>query len=157
MAIDFEAIQAALLTRLSGIAGLTSSSLKTRRYVHWDDVPAEHQPALIVLGVSGLADRQFAAPTVWHLRAGALFYLRESNDKSLTVETDMYALLKQVDAALQRQPGEILIDEDPGTTLGTNAAGGPMVWRCFRRDHTLHRMNQEQAAVSMFIEMVAPE
>jgi hypothetical protein len=119
---------------MSAIAGLTSSSLKTRRYVHWDDVPAEQQPALIVLGVSGLADRQFAAPTVWTCGLEVVFYLRESNDKSLTVETDVCTpCSSRWTRRFLRQPGEILIDEDPGTTLGTNASGGPMVWRCFRR------------------------
>jgi hypothetical protein len=157
MALDPEAVLAALFTRMSAIAGLTSSSLKTRRFVHWDDVPPAQQPALLVWGKGGLGDRQFAAPTVWTLMAEVVFYVREPNDKSLTVETTLHTLLKQVDAALLRQPGEVLIDEDPGTTLGTNASGGPMVWRCFRRDHTLHRMSQEQAAISMNIEMVAPE
>jgi hypothetical protein len=157
MAIDNEAILAALFARLSTVAILGTASLKTRRYVHWDDVPAGNQPALLVLDRGGTADRQFATPTQWTLVAEVIFYLREPNDKTLTVETDMHTALKQVDAALQRQPGEVLIDEDPGTTLGTNAAGGPMVFRCFRRTYICHRMSQEQAAVSMHIEMVAPE
>lgn len=153
MAIDREAIHAALFARLSGIAALTASSFKARRYVSWDQIPKVNQPAMLVCAHTGTASRQSARPTIWTMLAELIFYVADPNDKTLTVETSIHTILTQVEAALQRQAGEFQPDDDdPGTSLGG------LVWRCFIRDYAIHHAPEgEQSALSMFIEMVAPE
>lgn len=152
-AVDPEAIHAALFARLSGIASLTSNSFKARRYVTWDSVSQQNQPALLVCSHTATADRELGLPTRWTFVAEAVFYVRDPNDKALTVETTLHTILQQVDAKLAKQSGEFQPDDNPDTTLGL-----PYVFRCFRRDHAVHHaIDAGQAALSMFIEILAVE
>jgi hypothetical protein len=92
-------------------------------------------------------------PTLWTFLAEVVFYVRDPNDKSTTVETTLHAILTQVDAKLQKQAGEFQPDDNPDTTLGL-----AYVFRCFRRDHAVHHaLDAGQAALSMFIEIHAAE
>lgn len=151
--VDPEAIHAALYARLGGIAALPATAFKARRYVTWADVPKEKQPSMIVCSHSASAQRQLGLSTIWTFLAEAVFYVRDPNDKALTVETTLHEILQQVDAALLKQAGELAPDDNPDTTLGL-----PYVWRCFRRDHAVHHsIEAGQSALSMVIEIVAVE
>lgn len=151
MALDLEAVQAALYARL--VAQVTSLKFTSRRFLDYD-APAlqDRQPAMLVVAEHGSGHRQLAERTVWTMRATVIFYARTPNDKTQTVETALFGLMKQVDAALQRQAVEISPDDDPGTTL----AG--LVHRCFRSDYMIHHGAEAgQGIATMTIEMVAQE
>jgi hypothetical protein len=150
MALDQEAVYSALYDRLrSQVSGLKFTS---RRDLAFSQIAQAQQPAMIVIAQDGTGNRQFAVPTIWTMRAKVIFFARQPTDPTLTVESTLNGLIKKLDAALQRQVGEVSQDDDPGTTLGG------LVFRCYRSDYTFHTGDDDdQAAAAMIVEMVAPE
>lgn len=70
-----EAIYSALFARLASVPGLRTSS---RILKHWDDVPAEQQPALYLSQAREQASTTTGQPTVWRLSVDVYVYVRTS-------------------------------------------------------------------------------
>jgi hypothetical protein len=142
---DLDAIQQALSDRLH--AKVSGLKFQTRRYLTFDQIPAEKQPAMIVAFEEGNNDRVAGMPSKWPLSAYVIFYVREPNDKSKTSETTIFDLLKQTDAALARQPTE-LYGDDLSTTLGG------LVWHCWISRVEVFTGPGEQAGARLTISML---
>lgn len=67
-----EAIYSALFTRLSGIAGLKTTS---RRLKHWNDVPPEKQPALFMAQSTETPITTTGEPQKWLLSVDVYVYV----------------------------------------------------------------------------------
>lgn len=120
MAVDREAIMAALFTRLQGVAGIVTSS---RAYRPWDQVAAEEQPALFLVNGNQNAKAQRKLPTVWTLMPTIHLYVRHDADPTAAPGTALNQMLQAVAAAFERTPSEkaaaqfISDPDDPHTTL----------------------------------------
>jgi hypothetical protein len=100
--ITREAIYKALFERLSTIPGLNT---KSRRLLHWDDVPAANQPALFVVQAGEVATRKKGVPATWTLRVEVYLYVQAGNDRDATPATVLNDLLDAVEASLVPEPG----------------------------------------------------
>jgi hypothetical protein len=144
-----ENIQVALLARLAAqVSGLKTT---TRYFLTFDTLAQVAQPALSVLAVSGVAQRQPGMPAKWTQHAMVVLYVRTPNEALATPETQLFALMEQVETALKRQPTEIgNMTDDFGTTLGG------LVWLTHLSDwHLHHGLGEGQAAASLTIEMLS--
>jgi hypothetical protein len=70
-----EPIYAALFARLAAIPGLKTSS---RILKHWNDVPAEQQPALFQAQTGETPQQQTGEPTKWLLEVDLYLYVRRN-------------------------------------------------------------------------------
>lgn len=122
MAVDREAIMAALFTRLQGVAGIVTAD---RRFRSWDQVSESEQPALFLVTGNQTAKPQRKMPTVWTLQPVIYLYVRHDADPAAAPGTILNQMIQAVAAALERTPcearnGTAFPDdpEDPYTTLG---------------------------------------
>lgn len=147
-----EAIQVALLTRLSDTLGILLNGA-SRRYLTSSDVVQVKQPYMTVLDTGATADRKtLNQPSIWHLKSEVTFYVRDPNDKTQSVESTLHAILDAVDKSLDWKFPEPPSGYDPGTTLGG------LVRRCYRSDDQLHHgIDEKQSAMSIFINMEIEE
>jgi hypothetical protein len=150
MAFDPEAPIAALFARLSTLSGLKK---KSRRFLHFDDVPQDQQPALIVVGTGGVPDSDAGLPMLGTTSTAMVaFYVREPEDTAAIPESALYDLVKRTRAALTPQNGETQPHPEWGTTLGG------LVFSCVVRDYQLHQMaGEKQMAVTLKVEMFSAE
>lgn len=95
MAINREPIYAALFSLLGGSAGYVT---KSRRLLHWTDVPPEQQPALFLAQRNELAATERGKPTRWTLNVDVYVYAR--TDGSNPPGPIINPLLDAIDAAL---------------------------------------------------------
>lgn len=94
-----EAIYAALFARIAGIAGVRTQS---RILKHWDDVPAEQQPALFMAQGAQQPITQTGEPTKWLLFAEIYVYVRTSGGQ--VPGTVLNPILDAIEAALPLHP-----------------------------------------------------
>jgi hypothetical protein len=92
VAINTEAICAALEARLTGLPGVRTLS---RRLRHWNDVPPEQQPAVFL--VPGPASRNGSGPYAWTLTVSAYVYVRVP--KATAVHATSYSAIVDAMAA----------------------------------------------------------
>ena len=157
MPLDLNAIHAALYARLAGTDGRNGGvpGLKfTSRNFYDFDRSGLVQPAMLVVAKHGAARRQSGVQSVWTMNAMVIFYVRAPSDDKASVEATIFGLIGSVDTALLRQANEAPANNDPGTTLGGK------ILRCWRSDYEVFHGAGEangQAAVTMTIEMVAPD
>lgn len=122
MALDREALTVALFERLK--AALPMLKFSDRRAMGWDQVP--DQPALILVKENEQATSVKGQPTVWVLSFSAVVYMQNSEDPTVSPETQQNQILQAVEAALERTKGEQALanaafmdtPDDPRTTLG---------------------------------------
>lgn len=152
MPYDGEAIQAALFARLKAQFG-SQIKKSSRRALTFADVPKDHQPCMVLVKERETADRNYGVPTRWTCLSTIAFYVQQPNDPEQTIETQLHAMLKTVDAALKRQPTDGPLQEDnPETTLGG------LVFRCFRHESSFDQvMGEGGGGIFGVIETVAPE
>jgi hypothetical protein len=149
MAIPRESIQVALLNRLKAIPGFKTS---TRKLKHYDDVPAENQPALIVTASGGMADRASDYPMLTHEIAALVYiYVREPDDDATLAETTIHGFLDKIEDALEPQNGETGSNRGQGTNLGG------LVQSCFLKGYSIDVFGGGQTVTAVRIEMVAAE
>lgn len=122
MAVDREAIMAALFTRLQSVAGIQTSS---RVFRPWDQVSPAEQPALFLVTGNQTAKPQRKLPTVWTLQPTIYLYVRHDADPTAAPGTALNQMIQAVAAALERTPTEAHTStafaddpQDPHTTLG---------------------------------------
>ena len=92
---DFEPIYSALWTRLSGIAGLKT---KTRRLLHWADVPTSQRPALFMAQASQIPTQQRGLPVIWQCNVDVYLYINTPSPEIPAIELNEY--LGKIRAAL---------------------------------------------------------
>jgi len=111
--LDRESIYAALLARLQGIQSLKSVS----RRIPPQDIGPQEQPAAFV--PAGKEVPQYMASLImrWLLHPAIVLYASTDNE-SLSPSTQLAPLVKDVEAALQWQPGESPVNPGGATTLG---------------------------------------
>lgn len=122
MALDQEALTTALFNRL--VAALPGLKFTSRRPMGWEEVP--EQPALILVKASAGAVSMKGQPTVWTLAFTAVIYTQNTDEPTESPETQQNAMLKSIEAALERTKGETALanaafmdtPDDPRTTLG---------------------------------------
>lgn len=100
-----EPIDAALFAFFSAIAASDGSKLfktATRKVAHWDGVPPEDCPAMLLLPSRERANRKKGLPTVWTGAYDLLLYVHTGaqNDPSVTPASLMNPLLDAIEAAL---------------------------------------------------------
>lgn len=117
MALDHEACYAALHARLEAKLKPDPFHVVTRRRV--DSAQMRQQPALQVVETGAVAQVARNLPTIWTLQADAVVFAQPSKGSDAPGAL-LSALLRAVEAALEREP-----DERPGasgeqrwTTLG---------------------------------------
>lgn len=103
MALDREPIYVALLARLQGIAGL---KVVSRTWRHWTDVDPADQPALFLAHGNEQAQFRRDQPTIWTLRPTLHLYLRHDADPDVPPGTAINAMMKKIEAALERTAAE---------------------------------------------------
>lgn len=91
-----ETIFAALFERLSSTPGLVT---KSRRLVHWADVPAVQQPALYLAKGAEVISQQTGQPSVVTMRATVWVYAMEK-DPDAAPSTILNGLLDGIQAAV---------------------------------------------------------
>lgn len=100
--LDRDAILAALFERLKDrLAGSVKDF--TRRLTSYHNTP--RQPALCLISERHNAVADGGAPPIWTMTAEVMLYL-ETTEKDDSPETQINALVAQVEAALERQPDE---------------------------------------------------
>jgi hypothetical protein len=118
MALDREAIYAALFARLEALPGFVTVS---RRWKHWDDVDRTQQPALFLTQGNETPTQERGMPPAWRLLPTIYIYARHDADPQAIPGQTMNALIRAVEGALERQPNEVEPfggPEEWGTTLG---------------------------------------
>lgn len=95
MSISREPIYAALYAKLQGAASFTTTS---RRLRHWNDVPAEQQPAMFMAQRNEVAATQRGLPTEWTLNVDVYVYAR--TDGGADPGPIINPLLDAIEAAL---------------------------------------------------------
>lgn len=73
-----ENVYNALFTILCGAPGLVT---KSRRLLHWTDVPVAQQPALFMVRKSETAQRESNKPCIWICEVDVYLYVNQSNAK----------------------------------------------------------------------------
>lgn len=114
MALDREAIYAAMFARLSGLAGFVTTS---RRWKHWDDVMIPEQPALFLTQGNELPTQDHGEPPVWKLQPTIYIYCRHDADPAAVPGQNLNTLIRAVEEALERTATET-----------TGPYGGPNEW-----------------------------
>lgn len=115
--IQREPVFAALFALLSGAAGFTT---KSRRLRHWNDVPADQQPALFM--AQGAQSPDYAVkgmPPRWTVHVDVYVYARAPDDTPPS--TAMNPLLDAIEAALEPSPA----------AGGAGSALGGLAHRCW--------------------------
>lgn len=116
-ALDRDAVMQALFDRLQEqLAG--SVRMFTRRLETYHTTPL--QPALVLLSVRHSATNDLGMPPVWKMAAEVFIYL-ETLESDGSPETRLNALVRQLEEALERQPGEARPawgGDEHGTSLG---------------------------------------
>lgn len=102
MALDREAIFAALFARLQTVPGVVTFS---RRLRDWNDVPPEEQPALFLTTMDETQQNEQGRPPKHLLRAKAWVYCR-SSDTSVPPSTKLNQIVSAIETALERQSNE---------------------------------------------------
>lgn len=97
--INREQIYSALFEKLAAADGFVTAE---RGLVHWNDCPAEMQPALYMVQKSETALPRSDAPTEWKLNVQAFIYARSDGDTSASVK--MNSLLDAICARLATGP-----------------------------------------------------
>lgn len=124
MALDREAIFVALFNRLKGS---TTDSIKywTRRLEGWDTMAPPLEPALCLVKAPERPNYPASAVgAVWTLTAHILVYVRDDGSEEGTIDPRFNAILDDIEAALEMQPGEVPTSGRPGfPPIG--AAPGP--------------------------------
>ena len=94
-----EPIYAALFARLSAIPGLRT---KSRILKHWNDVPAEQQPAVFQAQVREQPQTRTGEPTKWLLSVDVYVYVRTAGGQ--VPGTVLNPILDAIEAALPLHP-----------------------------------------------------
>lgn len=103
MPLDAEPLFAALFARLQTL----SASFRTISRVHPRDLPSPQiQPAIYLEGRSRRPKQEIGRKAVWTVGALATIYCRNDSNPGTAPMTQINALIKLVDAALERQGGE---------------------------------------------------
>lgn len=149
MALDREAIHAALYARLKSL--VTGLNFTSRLFLDYDSIPAEKQPAMLVLAQSGDSpgDNR-TTPSIDRLEAMVIFYVR-STGRDAQPETLLLGLIKKVEEALAHQTSEPR-GEDWSTSLGA------LCRYVLVSDYQIHHgVGPDQAAATIRVQMVAVE
>lgn len=119
-----DGIYAALFARLQG--AVPACVTFTRAFRDPDQFAPEQHPVLILAGEKQTAATRRGLPTIWHLGAQVIIYVRTS-ETDVSPETQINAVIDQIVAALERLPTEPIQDmtEPRHTTLGG------LVSRCY--------------------------
>lgn len=98
-----EAVFSALFARLSGLAGFAT---KSRMLRHFNDVPAEEQPALFQIQKNQGTEPVRGLPSKWTLRADVFIYCRQPDEVTPSSVT-LNGLLDAVENALAPDAGPV--------------------------------------------------
>ena len=143
-----ENVQAALLARMKSLGIF---KIATRKWIDSGKLAPNQQPAIGVHSIGGQATFGPAGtPAKWKQTAALVIYARESTGSDTPVETDLFALIAQVETGLARQTNESTMNDANGTTLGG------LVWSCHLVNYQLHEgAGEGQAVASLMVEMIA--
>jgi len=100
--LNRETIYAALFAKVSGIAGVKSSS---RRLKHYQDVSPADQPALFQRQVNEDFIRARGLPIKLNMKAELYLYVNTAGDSAVAPSTILNPLVDAIDAALAPSPG----------------------------------------------------
>lgn len=100
-----EPIEVALFAFFAAIAGADGGKLfktATRKPEHWDNVPPEDSPALLLMPRREIGNRRKGLPTKWTGEWDLLLYVHTGaqNDPSVVASTLLNPLLDAIEAAL---------------------------------------------------------
>ena len=148
MALDIEAVQAALYARLTGsITGLKST---TRILIGYDALSSAQKPAMVVVSERAQAHNDNVHAQLWTLTAIVVFYVQV--EQGVVPETALFGFIKQAETALGHQNNEPWLDAKAATSLGG------LVRYARIRDHEIHHgAGTRLAAATLTIEMLALE
>jgi hypothetical protein len=92
-----EGIYAALFSKFDGITGIPT---KSRRLMHWIDVPAVQQPALFQAQKSEIVVQSRGLPPKWQLDLDLYLYVHAGDDPGSVPTTVLNPLIDAIEAAL---------------------------------------------------------
>ncbi len=101
--INRETIYAAVFDRVKDLAGLITTSRRSR---HWNDVSAAEQPALFQEQRPETKKVEARFPAIHTLNVDLVLYVNVGNDPSAVPATQLNALIDAVEAALEPDPGK---------------------------------------------------
>lgn len=156
MALDREAIFSALMARLE--ANVEGVKFFTRSVTEWRNASASKQPALLLVGGDESPRREqpgegYSQPPVWTLSPRIHVYARNADSKDdngrRAPDVQINTIASQVEAALERQSGEMVM-ERWHTTLG-----GTCLYCVITGTSRVQGEAQEEAELAVDLEIVA--
>lgn len=90
-----EAIYSALWDKVKTIQGLQTTS---RKLLHWNDVPADEQPALFQIQIGESPTQSKGLPTTWDMSVKLYLYVNSQNSNPSTILNEY---LDKIEAALK--------------------------------------------------------
>jgi hypothetical protein len=128
MALDFEAVYAALATRIQTCVGSYINQPVSRRLVSYDQVPMLSQPAVFCVSAGGDPKVDKIMPAIWHLEALVEVYARADEDPGSSAEPMLNIIIGAIASGLERQATET-VSVSPGPTFNNwTTLGGLVLW-----------------------------
>lgn len=133
MAVNREAIFAALFARLAGLAdpALAGGLLfryATRIYEGWDETAPSQKPALQLRKGPETPTPRRGLPSLWTLSAGVIVYATADDAREVPASTQLNQLLTAIEGALERKPTDgpiagAIFPNNPDLVFGTTLGG----------------------------------
>lgn len=148
MALDVEAVQAALFARLQ--AQVTGVAFSSRILFSLENLSAAQRPAMLVVSQRAQSQNDNVHQQLWRLSSLVILYVQV--EQGVVPETVLFGLIKLVETALQHQNTEPNYDAAAATSLGGLVRYARLI------DHEIHHgAGNRLAAATLTVEMLASE